>query len=52
MDKYKAMYFHLVEQMTAIVEALEGLVTINEKLKQTQQSTEEIFLNGNDDECG
>ena len=50
MPDYKAMYFHLAGQMSIAIEALEGLVAITEKLKKAQQTTEEMFINCDDDE--
>jgi hypothetical protein len=50
MTDYKAMYFHLAGQMSIAIEALEGLVAITERLKLAQQATEEMFLNGTDEE--
>jgi len=50
MPDYKAMYFHLAGQMSIAVEALEGLVAITEKLKVAQQTTEDMFINGDDEE--
>jgi len=51
---YKAMYYHLAGRMATAIEALEAttgaLVTITEKLKLAQQSTEEMFMNSADDE--
>lgn len=55
MADYKAMYYHLSGRMATAIEALEAttgaLVVITEKLKLAQQSTEEMFLNGTDDEA-
>ena len=54
MADYKAMYYHLAGRMATAIEALEAttgaLVTITEKLKLAQQSTEEMFMNSADDE--
>ena len=50
MPDYKAMYYHLAGQMSIAIEALEGLVCISEKLKKAQQTTEDMFINGDDDE--
>jgi len=51
---YKAMYYHLAGRMATAIEALEAttgaLVTITEKLKLAQQATEDMFIEGNDDE--
>jgi len=50
---YKAMYFHLAGQMSIAIEALEGLVAITEKLKLAQQTTEDMFIEADeDDESG
>ena len=48
MPDYKAMYFHLMGQMSIAIEALEGLVAITEKLKKAQQITEDMFIEGDD----
>ena len=54
MADYKAMYYHLSGRMATAVEALEAttgaLVEITEKLKKAQQSTEDMFINCNDDD--
>ena len=50
MADYKAMYYHLAGQMSIAIEALEGLVAITERLKKAQQTTEEMFLNSEDEE--
>lgn len=50
MADYKAMYFHLAGQMSIAIEALEGLVAITERLKLAQQTTEEMFLNSDDED--
>lgn len=54
MADYKAMYYHLAGRMATAVEVLEAttgaLVVIMEKLKLAQQTTEEIFMSGTDDE--
>lgn len=54
MPDYKAMYYHLTGRMATTLEALEAvtgaLVVITEKLKLAQQSTEEIFMNGDDED--
>ena len=52
MPDYKAMYYHLAGQMSIAIEALEGLVAITERLKKAQQTTEDIFLNSEDDDLG
>ena len=50
MPDYKAMYFHLAGQMSVAIDALEGLVAITERLKLAQQTTEEMFINSDDNE--
>jgi len=54
MPDYKAMYYHLAGRMATTVEALEAttgaLVVITEKLKLAQQTTEEMFVNCDDDD--
>ena len=51
---YKAMYYHLAGRMATTIEALEAttgaLVEITEKLKLAQQTTEEMFINAEDEE--
>ena len=53
MPDYKAMYYHLAGRMATAVEALEAattaLSTISEKLKLAQQTTEDMFINNEDD---
>jgi len=49
MADYKAMYYHLAGQMSIAIEALEGLVAITERLKKAQQTTEEMFMNSEDE---
>ena len=53
MSDYKAMYYHLAGRMATAIEALEAttgaLVVITEKLKLAQQSTEEMFINCDED---
>lgn len=44
------MYYHLAGQMSIAVEALEGLVAITERLKKAQQVTEDMFINGDDED--
>jgi len=52
MPDYKAMYYTLAGRMATAIEALEAttgaLVTITEKLKQAQQSTEDMFINSSE----
>lgn len=50
MPDYKAMYYHLAGQMSIAIEALEGLVAITERLKKAQQTTEDMFINSEDDD--
>ncbi len=54
MPDYKAMYYHLAGRMATAIDALEAttnaLVTITEKLKLAQQTTEEMFISGSDDD--
>ena len=54
MPDYKAMYYVLAGRMATAIEALEAttgaLVVITEKLKQAQQATEEMFINGDDND--
>jgi hypothetical protein len=49
MADYKAMYYHLAGRMATAIEALEAttgaLVVITEKLKMSQQVTEDMFIN-------
>ncbi|MDD3346930.1 hypothetical protein [Oscillibacter sp.] len=58
MPDYKAMYYHLAGRMATAMDVLDAttkaLVTITEKLKLAQQTTEEMFIssNENDDEDG
>jgi hypothetical protein len=42
MPDYKAMYYHLAGRMAGTVEALEA---ITEQLKKAQQTTENMFIN-------
>ena len=55
MADYKAMYYHLSGRMATAVEALEAtttaLATIAEKLKQAQQTTEDMFVDSEDDDA-
>ena len=48
MADYKAMYYHLAGQVAGTIEALEA---ITDKLKLAQQTTEEMFINS-DEELG
>ncbi len=54
MPDYKAMYYHLAGRMATAIDALEAttnaLVVITEKLKLAQQTTEEMFISGSDDD--
>ena len=61
MTDYKSMYYHLAGRMSITVDILEmstetmeaninGLKTLAEKIKEAQLKTEEIFMNGDDDE--
>lgn len=54
MPDYKAMYYHLAGRMATAMEALDAttgaLVLITEKLKLAQQSTEEMFVNSDEEE--
>lgn len=51
---YKAMYYYLAGRMATALDALDAttkaLVEITEKLKLSQQTTEEIFLNNTGDD--
>ncbi|MCL2488742.1 MAG: hypothetical protein FWE80_08670 [Oscillospiraceae bacterium] len=53
MPDYKAMYYHLAGRMATAIDVLEAttgaLVVITEKLKQAQQGTEDMFINGDGD---
>lgn len=55
MPDYKAMYYHLAGRMATALDALEAttnaLVEITEKLKLAQQTTEEMFMSGSDDDA-
>jgi hypothetical protein len=48
------MYYHLAGRMATAVEALEAattaLATISAKLKEAQQVTEDMFLEGEEEE--
>ena len=54
MPDYKAMYYHLAGRMATAVEVLEAttdaLADISEKLKQAQQTTEDMFIESGDDD--
>lgn len=54
MPDYKAMYYHLAGRMATAVDALEAttnaLADITKKLKLAQQTTEEMFISGSDDD--
>lgn len=49
MADYKAMYYYLAGRMATAIEALDAttgaLVQITEKMKESQQMTEEMFMN-------
>ena len=47
MPDYKSMYFHLAGRIAGAIEALEA---ITETLKKAQQTTEEMFISGDDDD--
>lgn len=53
MADYKAMYYHLAGRMATAIDALEAttnaLSEITEKLKLAQQTTEEMFMNVEED---
>ena len=44
---YKSMYFHLAGRMAGAIEALESVVGC---LKTAQQTTEDMFINAEDEE--
>ncbi len=54
MPDYKAMYYHLAGRMATAIDALEAttntLSEITEKLKLAQQTTEEMFTSGSDED--
>lgn len=54
MPDYKSMYYHLAGRMATAVDTLEAttnaLVDITEKLKKAQQTTEELFINCDEDD--
>lgn len=47
MPDYKSMYYHLAGRMAGAIEALEAITAT---LKQAQYTTEDMFINGEDDE--
>jgi hypothetical protein len=47
MPDYKSMYYHLAGRMAGAIEALEA---ITQTLKQAQQTTEDMFINSNEDD--
>ena len=53
MADFKAMYYHLAGRMATAIDTLEAttnaLVVITEKLKLAQQTTEDIFINCEED---
>lgn len=55
MPDYKAMYYHLAGRMATAIDALDAttnaLVNITEKLRLAQQTTEEMFISGSDDDA-
>jgi len=46
MADYKAMYYHLAGRMAGAIEALEAITA---SLKLAVQSTEDMFITGEDD---
>jgi len=54
MPDYKAMYYHLAGRMATAVDMLEAttdaLTALKEKLKLAQQTTEDMFVNDEDDD--
>ena len=61
MPDYKAMYYHLAGRMATAVEVLDAtaealkatthaLTDLSEKLKQAQQTTEDMFIESGDDD--
>jgi len=61
MPDYKAMYYHLAGRMAVAVDVLEvtttsleanvdALTTLKDKLKLAQQTTEDMFINDEDDD--
>jgi len=56
MPDYKAMYYHLAGRMATAVDMLEAttdaLSALKEKLKLSQQTTEDMFINSeNGEKC-
>lgn len=55
MPDYRDMYYHLAGRMATALDALEAttnaLVSITEKLKLAQQTTEDMFIDGSRDDC-
>jgi len=53
MPDYKAMYYHLAGRMATAVDMLEAttdaLTSLKDKLKLAQQTTEDMFINDDDD---
>ena len=47
MADYKSMYYHLAGRMAGAIESLEA---ITKTLKQAQQTTEDMFMNSEDEE--
>ena len=47
MADYKAMYYHLAGRMAGAIEALEAITAT---LKQAQQTTEDMFINSDEDD--
>ncbi len=49
MPDYKAMYYYLAGRMATTLEVLEAttgaLVTITEKMKEAERTTEDMFMN-------
>ena len=54
MPDYTAMYYHLAGRMATAIDALEAttnaLSDITRKLKLAQQTTEEMFIGGDEEE--
>jgi hypothetical protein len=47
MPDYKAMYYHLAGRMAGAIEALEA---ITKTLRQAQQTTEDMFIDSEDED--